>query len=415
MQVMKFGGASISDAKGVRNVSNIVQNYINCGCIIVVSAMGKTTNALESVVKTYFKDKNESLVLLENVFQKHLLIMKELFAPEHAAFDRVRASVDKIIRFVEDNKSPNYDFVYDQIVSLGELISSTILYEFIKISIPSVEWLDARELIKTDTNYRDANVDWNITQQLINSRVTESKMYLTQGFIGSDFNGFTTTLGREGSDYSASIFAYSTDSESVSVWKDVLGVYNADPRYFADAILLEKISYKEAIELTFYGASVIHPKTLQPLQQKEIPLYVKSFVEPQNKGTVICQTEGILPKVPCYIVKKEQHLISFSSKDFSFITESNIGIIFSALDKYKIKVFLMQNSAITFSVCVEDKFDNLSKLIEELSYKLNIKYNNNVSLYTIRHFSEEDALKILADKKIILRQRSRETLQVVTI
>lgn len=415
MQVMKFGGASIKDAKGIQNVGDIVQKQATLGSIIVVSAIGKTTNALEEVVKTYFKDKEQSFAVLETVFQDHSQIMNDLFVENHNVFQQVRKMFDKTIQFLEDNKSPNYNFVYDQVVSLGEMVSSTIVYEFIRLFITDLQWLDARDCIKTDANYRDANLDWKTTQETIRTKIDRTKMYLTQGFLGSDANHFTTTLGREGSDYTASIFAYSTDAQLVSIWKDVSGVLNGDPRYFSETILLENISYKEAIELAFYGASVIHPKTLQPLQQKEIPLHVKSFIEPQNKGTVICKTDGIFPKEPCYIVKKEQHLVSFSSKDFSFITESNIGLIFSAFDKYKIKVYLMQNSAISFSVCVEDKFDNLPKLIEELSDKLNIKYNNNVSLYTIRHFSEAAASKILSDKKVVLKQSSRETLQIVTI
>ena len=247
----------------------------------------------------------------------------------------------------------------------------------------------------------------------ISEAINPSKNYITQGFLGADVNNFTTTLGREGSDYSAAIFAYCLNAESVTIWKDVAGVMNADPRHFENTTLLEQISYREAIELAFYGASVIHPKTLQPLQRKEIPFFVKSFMNPLEKGTSIRKGADLYPRLPCFIVKNNQHLISIASKDFSFIMEENISYIFSVLHKYKTKVYLIQNSAISFSVCIEDKFSNLDKLITELSANFIVKYNQNLSLYTIRHFTEEAIASIVTGRKVLLKQTSRETIQMV--
>ena len=275
-------------------------------------------------------------------------------------------------------------------------------------------WIDVRNFIKTDTNYRDANVDWEQTQKLISKGIKKKTVNITQGFIGSDANNFTTTLGREGSDYTAAIFAYCLSAESVTIWKDVPGVMNADPRYFENAVLLNQISYKEAIELAFYGASVIHPKTLQPLQRKEIPLYVKSFINPLLPGTSVSKGEDLEPKTSCFIVKKNQLLLSLSSIDFSFIMEENISEIFSLFHQYKMKVSLIQNSAISFSVCMEDKFENFNELKAILAKKFKVSYNENVSLYTIRHFTKDAAEMVEKDKVVLLKQISRETMQVVT-
>uniref|UniRef100_UPI00286DD8C1 aspartate kinase n=1 Tax=Flavobacterium sp. TaxID=239 RepID=UPI00286DD8C1 len=315
--------------------------------------------------------------------------------------------------FLSHNKSPNYNFVYDQIVSFGELISTTILSHFMNFMNIETNWIDVRLFIKTDSTYRDAEVDWEITQKNISKNVKRKILNITQGFVGSDENGFTTTLGREGSDYTAAIFAYCLNAESVTIWKDVPGVMNADPRSFENAVLLNQISYLEAIEMAFYGASVIHPKTLQPLQKKEIPLYVKSFLNPTLAGTSVSKGKNLEPQMPCFILKKNQLLISLSSIDFSFIMEENISEIFALLHKFKIKVSLIQNSAISFSVCVEDKFGNFQDLKAILSKKFKVAYNENVSLYTIRHFDEKAAKIVETDKVVLLKQISRETMQVV--
>jgi aspartate kinase len=271
-----------------------------------------------------------------------------------------------------------------------------------------------RTLIKTDNNYRDANVDWEKSLRLISKNIDRSTLTITQGFLGSDENSFTTTLGREGSDYTAAVFAYCLNAENVTIWKDVPGVMNADPRYFDNAILLDQISYREAIELAFYGATVIHPKTLQPLQKKEIPLYVKSFINPTLSGTSVSKGEDLVPHTPCFIIKKNQLLLSLSSIDFSFIMEEHISEIFALFAQYKMKVSLIQNSAISFSVCIEDKFGNFTELKSKLAKKFQVVFNENVSLYTIRHFDANAALMVEKDKVVLLKQVSRETMQIIT-
>jgi len=413
MKILKFGGASVKDAEGIQNVYNVLKTIKANEVLVVVSAMGKTTNALEVVVKNYFDRSDELQSSVQSVKEYHFEIISNLFKPTHLVFSEVENYFFDLNRFLEQNKSPNYSFVYDQVVSFGEMISSKILYHYLKDNCFDLTWLDSRNFIKTDNSYRDANVNWEQTEKQISEHINKTQNYITQGFLGSDENNFTTTLGREGSDYTAAIFAYSLDAENVTIWKDVAGVLNADPRFFENTTLLEQISYREVIELAFYGASIIHPKTLQPLQQKEIPFFVKSFLNPLEKGTSISKGVDLHPKLPCFIVKKPQHLISFSSKDFSFIMEENISFIFSVLHKYKIKVHLIQNSAISFSVCIEDKFLNLNKLINELSDRFNISYHENVSLYTIRHFDEKAITSVANGKKLLIKQTSKETVQMV--
>lgn len=413
MKVFKFGGASVKDANGIINVHNVLQKTNANQVLIVVSAMGKTTNALEKVIKNYFDKSGQLKDSINQVKDYHFEIIAELFEVTHTVFSEVDKLFIDLNRFLEQNKSPNYNFVYDQVVSFGEMVSSTILYHYLKNNCLDLEWLDARSLIKTDNTYRDAYVDWEQTKELISQRIDSTKNYITQGFIGSDENNFVTTLGREGSDYTAAIFAFCLNAQSVTIWKDVPGVLNADPRYFNKTTLLEQISYREAVELAFYGASVIHPKTLQPLQQKEIPFFVKSFLNPLDKGTSISKGTDLVPELPCFIVKKNQHLVSFSPKDFSFIMEENISHIFSILHKFKLKVHLIQNSAISFSVCIEDKFLTLESLVSELSERFNVICNQNVTLYTIRHFTDESIEEVTKDKKILLKQTLRETVQMV--
>lgn len=416
MKVFKFGGASIKDPQAIRNVLHVLRTVGFDNSLIIASAMGKTTNALEDVVNAYFKKPEELKNAIQTVKNYHLEIMNDLFENKtHLVFDKVNVLFGEMEFFLSNNKSPNYNFVYDQIVSYGEILSTTILsYCFNDQDIDNV-WIDARNMIKTDTTYRDGMVDWNKTESNIKNQIQSEKLYITQGFIGSDPNHFSVTLGREGSDYSAAIFAYCLNAESVTIWKDVPGVLNADPRYFDDTVLLNHISYHEAIELAFYGASVIHPKTLQPLQRKEIPLYVKSFVNPLLPGTTVSKGASLEPAVSCFIVKKDQLLVSFSSKDFSFIMEHQVSDIFRMFAEQHIKVNVIQNSAISFTVCVEDKFGNFKEMLEELSNNFKITYNENVSLYTIRHFSDEAAAKVMNNQTVLLQQVNRETMQIVTI
>lgn len=414
MRIFKFGGASVKDAEGIHNMYRVLEQTGHAQTLIVVSAMGKTTNAFEKLIEAYFDDAKQMESQLNEIIDYHLGIMNEIFDhPKHDVFDQVKQRFDRLRTFLKNNKSPHYSFVYDQVVSTGELVSTTIITHFLNEKGIAANWLDARECIQTDTSYRDANVDWARTEKAIREKVNPDQFYITQGFIGSDDNNFTTTLGREGSDYTAAIFAYCLNGSSVTIWKDVPGVLNADPRHFESTQLLHHISYQEAIELAFYGASVIHPKTLQPLQRKEIPLHVKSFINPKDEGTKVSKGVAIDPHIPCYIVKNNLALIKLSSLDFSFIIEKNISDIFAMLHKYKMKVDLIQNSAISFSVCVFDKFGKIEELLHELRGRFQVDHKPNVSLYTIRHFQPESAAFLLRKHELLLEQRTQETMQLV--
>jgi aspartate kinase len=413
--LLGLAGASVKDAVGIKNVYDVLQKAGYEDVLLVVSAMGKTTNALELVIKNYFDKSDELQSSVQEIKKYHNQILLDLFEDEkNEVFTAVNKQFSDLEYFLANNKSPNYNFVYDQIVSYGELISTTILSHYMSFMGIQTQWLDVRNFVKTNANYRDAEVDWELTQANISKKVKRKILNITQGFLGSDENNFTTTLGREGSDYTAAIFAYCINAESVTIWKDVPGVMNADPRYFENASLLNQISYREAIELAFYGATVIHPKTLQPLQKKEIPLYVKSFINPLLPGTSVSKGATLEPFMPCFIVKRDQLLISLSSIDFSFIMEENISEIFGLFHQFKLKVNLIQNSAISFSVCVEDKFGNFKELNAILSKKFKVDFTENVTLYTIRHFDDKAAHTVEEGKKVILKQVSRETMQIVT-
>ena len=411
MKIYKFGGASVKDAEGVKNVATVLRSQQFEECVIVVSAMGKTTNALEKVVENYFH-KNDYQSEIEKVKFSHVEIVDKLFAPESAVYKEINAVFADMEFFLERNKSPNYNFVYDQVVSSGEIISSKILSSFLNSQQLENTWLDAREFIKTDSNYREGNIDWESTHRNI-SALESGKCYVTQGFIGSETDNFTVTLGREGSDYSAAIFAYCLNAEALTIWKDVPGVMTADPRKFPDATLLSNISYEEAIEMAYYGASVIHPKTLQPLLQKNIPFYVKSFLEPDKAGTKVGFTDKNLFE-ETYILKENQHLMHIDTRDFSFIAEEHLSQIFGFLAKFKVKISLMQNSAISLALCLEDKYGNIDELNRELQQIFNTETVKNVSLYTVRNANLQDLDKFYANKNILLEQISKKTIQVVT-
>ena len=413
MKVFKFGGASIKDAPSIKNILEIISKYEKDNLVIVVSAMGKTTNALEKVVDSYFNDKAQLQSSISDVFNFHINILNNLFEKNHFIFSELNASFEKLGSFIKSNKSPSYSFVYDQVVSLGELISSKILYEYLQKNNIDCSLIDARNCIKTNSKYRGGKVQWDMTNKKIKELISDSKINITQGFIGSDSNNFTVTLGREGSDYSAAIFAYSLNAESLSIWKDVPGLLNADPKFFSNTKLLNQISYSETIELAFYGASIIHPKTLQPLQKKEIPLFVKSFKNPLSNGTVISKGVDINPLVPCYIFKENLILLKISSLDFSFMVEDNISHIFKQLHDFKMKVDVIQNSAITFSVCFFDKYNKINELISNLEGKFKIQIHKNVSLFTIRHFDEKSIKKISNKRKLLLEQRTEKTVKLI--
>ena len=417
MRIFKFGGASVKDAEGVKNLYKVLSQTGYKDTIILVSAMGKMTNSLEKLVNFYFNDNSNLLIHLKTIKNFHQNIINSLFDKNK---ETVILNVENIFfdleKFFSESTSENYSFVYDQVVSYGEILSTTIIFSYLKIKGLDISFLDARKCIRTDNYYRDSNLDWNLTVKRIKKEIKKGKSYVTQGFIGSDNKGNTTTLGREGSDYSASIFAYSLNAKDVTIWKDVPGVLNADPRFFSDTTLLTNISYSEAIELAFYGASVIHPKTLQPLQRKDIPLYVKSFLNPKINGTTVSRGAKIKPMIPCFIIKSNQTLLKLSSLDFSFIVEKNISEIFELLHKYQMKVDMIQNSAISFSVCVNNKYGRLRDLVKRLNTKFKVEVNENVDLYTVRHFDQKAIDKIKnKGKKILLEQRTNQVVQFVTI
>jgi aspartate kinase len=415
MRIFKFGGASVKDAESVRNLVKVLKETGHNDMLIVISAMGKTTNALEKVIHNYFDNTKELQSSIQDVKKYHNEILLDLFdSDNHVVFTQIEDLFKDLTTFFSRNRSPDYNYVYDQVVGYGELVSTLIVSAYLnEIGIKN-NWLDVRDFIKTDRYYRNAKIDWKATQQLISKGVKTNQLNITQGFLGSDANNFTTTLGREGSDYTAAVFAYCLNANSVTIWKDVPGVLNADPRYFENAQLLHQISYREAIELAFYGASVIHPKTLQPLQQKEIPLFVKSFLKPKDAGTCVGKGKTLEPKVPCFIVRKDQVLIELSSLDFSFIVEENISEIFNLLHLYKMKVDVIQNSAISFSVCVDNNYDNLEKLLLHLKAKFKVTFHKNVALYTIRHYTKNAIQQLEENKTVLLKQIYNETVQIVT-
>ena len=416
MKILKFGGGSVKDAEGVKNLEKVLKITGTSDTVIVVSAMGKTTNALEEVIDHYYHSKYKLQSSIQAVEKYHNAILLDLFEDEaQPVFKVVSKLFEELTDFFDRNKSPDYNFVYDQTIGYGELACTTIISHYLNYKEIRNNWLDARELIKTNTNYRNAKVEWNSTQKNIKKAVSLDKLIVTQGFIASDTNNFTTTLGREGSDYSAAIFAFCLNAKSMTVWKDVPGVLNADPRYFDNASLLNQLSYEEAIELSYYGASVIHPKTLQPLQRKEIPLYVKSFLNPKQAGTKIAKNLKLSPNIPCYVLREHQVLISIFSLDFSYIVEENISHIFNLLHLYKMKVNLIQNSAISFSVCIENNFDTLEALLLELKAKYKVKVNKGVKIFTLRHQNQQAIDEIEKDKRVLLKQITPKTVQILTL
>ncbi len=415
IKIFKFGGASVKDANGIRNLASVIKVTEEKKLVVVVSAMGKITNSLEVVVSNYFSDRAELDACISEIYSFHHNIITEVFNnSSHPVFSEVQKLFKDLSYFLKHSKSKNHAFVYDQVVGFGELASTTIISAYLSEIKIKNKFLDVRKCIKTDNNHRDANVDWELTQKNILNFVNTDEITITQGFLGAEgINNFTTTLGREGSDYTAAIFGYCLNAKSVTIWKDVPGVLNADPRYFSKAQLLHRISYREAIELAFYGASVIHPKTLQPLQRKEIPLFVKSFFSPLDSGTCVGKGTALDPQISCFILKRNLVLISLSSLDFSFIMEDNISVVFKLLHKYKMRVDLIQNSAISFSVCVDNKFDNLESLLSKLRETFKVKWNEDVTLYTIRHSQPKEIQSITKGKMVLIKQESRDTVQLV--
>ena len=413
MKIFKFGGASVKDAESVKNVTRILQSEGTENTLVVISAMGKMTNAFEEVIDAYYAKKDELSQKISIIEVFHKTIINDLFDKEDSIYKEIDILLGELSWFLARNTSQRYNYVYDQIICFGELLSTKIVSAYLlKIGILNT-WFDVRNYIKTDSNYRDAKVDWELTKEIISNKLDASKLNITQGFIAANDTENTTTLGREGSDYTAGIFAYCLNADSVTIWKDVPGVLNADPRVFLETTLLAQISYEEAIEMAFYGASVIHPKTLQPLERKEIPLLVRSFINLKETGTRVSKGIRLVPYIPCFIVKKNQILVSISALDFSFMVENNISYIFQKLHEYQLKVNLIQNSAISFSVCIDNKFNMFDAFHDELKSQFKIDVQKGVDLYTIRHFDEKAILDIEAKGKSLLTQVNKETSQIV--
>lgn len=412
MKIFKFGGASVKDAKGVKNLERVIRFTGYEGVLIVISAMGKTTNALEEVLQKYFA-KEDYLSKIDEVKNYHTSITIELMPNNIDIQSIINVQIDELKSFLQKNKSTNYDYVYDQVVSHGELLSTKIVNAYLNAKNIHSQWIDARDFIKTDSTYREGKVDWDMTCAHLQS-LDKNQLYVTQGFIGSNENYLTTTLGREGSDYTGAIIAYCLNANSLTIWKDVPGVLNADPRFFTTTVKLDQISYEEAIELAYYGASVIHPKTLQPLQRKNIPLLVQSFENPEKLGTCITQGNALQPEVACFIVKQNQTVLRISTKNFAFIDERVIRDVFRKLAENQLKVNLIQISAISLSLCIEDKFNKLELAISDFESEFNITIESNCSLFTIRHADEQSESLIPQGHNTIIRQSGVNTLQLVT-
>lgn len=416
MKVFKFGGASVKDAESVRNMAAIIQNNLDTPLVVIVSAMGKITNALERLLAVTMAEEDITTVL-EEIREYHLSIVKdlglsgddELTKDIDESFDTLRNQLSKF------SSSLGYDFIYDQTVSQGEILSTKIVAAYLNQQGIATHWLDARKVVKTDLTHRAAKVDWGASNSIIRShvnRLIEDGIVLSQGFIGSNSQFDTTTLGREGSDFSAAIFATSVGAESVTIWKDVPGVLNADPKQFPDTTKYDQLPYKEAAEMTYYGASVIHPKTIKPLAQKNIPLYVKSFESPEEPGTLI--NDCIVPNLkPAIILKDKQTVISFKISDFSFINENHIQAIFEHINRQNLIINLMQNSAISFTICIDDNPDKREKLRLALMEDFLIYYNEGLELITVKNYNQDTIDELMQQRRIIIEQRSRNNFQMV--
>lgn len=417
MKVFKFGGASVKDSEAVKNVAEILRKNNAQNLFIVISAMGKTTNQLEQFCHALFENSEQAFDILEQIKLFHFNILNNLFENKnHPVYNDLHNAFVELDWMLDEEPNQSFNHTYDQVVSIGEIVSTKIVSHYLNHQGIINKWCDVRDFLRTDNTYREGKVDWETTEKLYHQQVdsffnANNNICITQGFIGGTSENFTTTLGREGSDYTASIIAYIGNAQSVTIWKDVPGVLNADPKKFKSSILLPHISYHDAVELTYYGATVIHPKTIKPLQNKNISLFVKSFIDYQKEGTEI---NAIINKdhIPCIIHKDNQMLLSIAGKDFSFIVEDNLSAIFSLFAKHRVKINLMQNSAISFSVCVDDTLE-LKDLIADLSLHYHVLYNQNLELYTIRYYVNGEEEKLIENKTVILEQRSRHTLQLV--
>ncbi|MBU2888002.1 aspartate kinase [Gilvimarinus agarilyticus] len=416
MKVFKFGGASVKDAQAVKNVADVIKMFCDDELVIVVSAMGKTTNHLEELVQRY-TDKQDWKEKLNWIKNFHLDISKDLFNGEHEICERIESIFEGIEAYLEGAEGKRYAEVYSEMVSQGELLSTRIIRAYLNENVKKTTWLDARKYIKTDLNLTDSRVDWELTKRNISKKVpnyTKDGLVISQGFIGSNGEGKTTTLGREGSDFSAAIFATCLQAESVTVWKDVPGVMTADPRKMPEATVIPELRYNDAAEMTYYGASIIHPRTIKPLAQNKIKLYVRPFTAPENIGTVI--GKGHAKKHPAsFIVKTKQVFIEFGVTDFTFIDEKKLSIIFNALDQLNIKINLMQNSAVSFAICIDKKFDKVEKLIDQLQDEFDIELREDLELLTIIGYDQKALDSVYHREEIILQQKTKKVFHLLYV
>ena len=415
IKVFKFGGASVKDSAAVRNMCDIVRSFCNDSLVVVVSAMGKTTNAIERIHAARFRGEPYQ-VELEELTRYHEQMVEELFGDDTTGSDALRAQLEAFKRVLNNTGSGNFDQDYDSLIGFGELISTAIVQAYLSYQEISSLWIDARDIIITDSRYRDARVNWEVSACRIlpiERALSEKKVCVIQGFIGSTTDGHSTSLGREGSDFTASIMAYLLNASDVTIWKDVPGMLNADPKKFQDTVKLDRISFKEAIELAYYGASVIHPKTIKPLQNKGIPLHIKSFVDPAAAGSIIEESTENDHLIPCFILKENQVLLSVSTRDFSFIVEDNLKEIFDVLSVIGIRVHLMENSAISFSIVFDQDDYKMSELLKQLGPHYMTRYNTQLQLMTVRHGNESIVAQVSAGKELLLEQRSRQTTRLL--
>ena len=414
MKVFKFGGASINSTERIENVTKIIQSFKGEKILIIISAMGKVTNALEKVVEEFFKgNKDQALALFNELKLEHIAIAKQLTGDTIEQFNDIFTEVEWLLH---DKPVRDYDYYYDQIVCCGELLSTIIVSHYFNHAGIKNKWIDVRDIVRTDDNFRDANIDWDFTQAKVTNEVlpvfTDTDIIVTQGFIGSTDENESTTLGREGSDYSAAIFANMLNAESQTIWKDVEGVMNADPKKFSDAVFISELSYTEVIEMAYYGAQVIHPKTIKPLQNKGIPLHVKCFLNAALKGTVI-SNKPVHNLPPIIVVKQSQALLQLSSKDFSFIGEQGVGRLYELLANFKIRANLLQSGAITVLCSVDDTSDKVEKLALAAGELFDVQVEKNLTLLTIRHYNDAAVQKLTEAKQQVLSQKTQETIQIL--
>lgn len=417
MQVFKFGGAALKDASNIQNVGQIIQAHQASIRFIVISALGKTTNALEVIINKYVNQDNSYQEAIDTLLQEHIRIIEELFSAQNQAFilAKMLQFQKEIHSFFKQNKEANYTFIYDQIVPYGELLSSSIVSAYLDSIGISNKWIDARDMIATDNNYTEAKVDFTKSEPLIHLFMDASTINITQGFIARNENGYSTTLGREGSDYTAAVISYCINTSKMVIWKDVPAVLNADPRLFKDTIAIPELSYREAIEMTFYGAQVIHPKTIKPLQNKNIPLLVKSFIDKNAIGTTIggSNISEHIEYPPIIVYKTDQVLLSISVKDFSFIAEENLSHIFRTFSTNGLRIHMTHSGAISFSACVENKPERIKSLLKDLAQNYDVKYNESLELLTIRHYTAEKIEALTRNKNILLTHKTRTTIQLL--